>query len=140
MLVALYKLAHELDKKGLHDESSEIEEVMRTMSQRVGLKVEDFVALANYFDEQNETELADKFDELAKEAKSKGDKKFPNGAKHKAPKNWFREQLEKVMKGNPKYSKEKATKTVADLWDNKLTDAKRQAIYKRYGKTKSPNK
>ena len=147
MLVQLYKLAYDLDREGLHSEAEEIEEVMKLMAKRVGLNVEDMVSLANYFDEVGDVELADTFDEMAKEAKdkfhahkSKGDKKAPKGAMHKAPKAWFKEQLGKVMKSNPKYSKERAEKVVGDLWDNKLTDAKRKSIYERFKKHKDPNK
>lgn len=71
MLVKLYKLAYKLDKRGHYDEAKAIEEVMKTMSQRVGLNVQDMVSLADYFDEQGDTVLADRFDAMAKEAAKK---------------------------------------------------------------------
>jgi len=67
----LYKLAYVLDKKSMFDEAREIERVMEAMAQRMGIKLEDMVALADHFDQVGETVLADKFDQMAKEAKKK---------------------------------------------------------------------
>jgi len=67
----LYKLAYVLDKKSMFDEAREIERVMEAMAQRMGIKLEDMVALAGHFDQVGETVLADKFDQMAKEAKKK---------------------------------------------------------------------
>jgi len=47
---------------------------------------------------------------------------------------------EEVKKKNPDYSMKRVNKIVGDIWDNELSDKKRVQIYKRYGKTKSPNK
>ena len=41
---------------------------------------------------------------------------------------------------NPDYSKKRINEVVGDIWDNQLSDQKREKIYKRYGKTKNPNK
>lgn len=71
MLTKLYKLAYKLDKKGHYDEAAKIEEVMRIMSQRVGLNVQDMVSLADYFDNEGEKALADRFDAMAKQAVKK---------------------------------------------------------------------
>jgi len=66
--------------------------------------------------------------------------KPPVGAEHKAPKKWWDEQVSKVKKKNPDYSTKRVSEIVGDIWDNQLSDAKRSEIYKRHGKTKSPNK
>ncbi len=76
MLVELYKLAYDLDRKGLYDEAAEIEEVMKLMANRVGLEIKDMVALANHFDELGNGELADTFDNMAKEAAKKDKEKM----------------------------------------------------------------
>ena len=148
MLTKLFKLATEMDRKGLYTEADEIDQAIQLLAERAGLKLEDLVSLANELDAGGFIEAATMIDGLASEAakkkfhahKSKGDKKAPKGSMHKAPKAWFAKELEKVMKGNPKYSKERASKVVGDLWDNKLTDAKRKKIYERHGKHKNPNK
>lgn len=67
MLAQLYKFAYDLDHKGLYQEAKEIEEVMQALSQRVGLGREDMIALADHFDEIGDPDLADYFDELAKQ-------------------------------------------------------------------------
>ena len=71
MLKRLYKLAYELDKKGMYDEAKQIEEVMKSLSERVGLTDEDMVALADHFDKEGDFALASYFDELLKESKKK---------------------------------------------------------------------
>ncbi len=148
-LARLYKVAYTLDRKGMYDEAKEIEQVMEAMARRVGLKLEDMIALADHFDQIGETALANKFDELAKEAAKKKTKykthkgkeeKAPEGAEHKAPKKWWDEQAAKIKKKNPDYSAKRVSEIVGDIWDNELSDAKRSEIYKRHGKTKSPNK
>jgi DNA-binding ferritin-like protein len=148
-LVALYKIAYILDTKGMYNEAKEIEKVMESMAERVGIKPDDMIALADYFDQLGETALANKFDELVKEASKKktkyktykgpGEKK-PEGAEHKAPKKWWNEQVAEIKKKNPDYSSKRVSEIVGDIWDNQLSDAKRSSIYKRYSKTKSPNK
>jgi len=45
-----------------------------------------------------------------------------------------------IKKGSSDYSSERVNETVGNIWYNELSDAKRKEIYKRYGKTKSPNK
>lgn len=47
-----------------------------------------------------------------------------------------------VQKGNKqkKYPKEALNQIVGDIWYNNLSDSKREEIYKRHGKKKSPNK
>jgi len=71
MLVKLYKLAYSLDKKALYDESKKIEEVMKTLSERVGLTTDDMIALADHFDQLGDTALASRFDDMLKEAARK---------------------------------------------------------------------
>jgi len=44
------------------------------------------------------------------------------------------------QEASDKISRKRAEEIVGNIWDNELTDAKRKEIYKRYGKTKSPNK
>jgi len=105
MLVQLYKLAYDLDRKGLHSEAEEIEEVMKLMAKRVGLNVEDMVSLANYFDEVGDSDLADKFDGMAKEAAGK-DKEKMLKLKEKLKKAKEKEKAEKE-KAKAKKLKEK---------------------------------
>jgi glucan phosphorylase len=133
MLTKLYKLAYDLDKKGFHSEAKEIEEVMKLMAKRVGLKVEDLTSLANHFDDLGDTELADKFDNMAKEAKykewkGKGTDKPPHKNRPKPPKNWFNEMVKDVKKKNPNYSKKRIDEIVGDIWHNELSDAKIKTI------------
>ena len=42
-----------------------------------------------------------------------------------------------VKSGNPEYSDEKVRATIGNIWANKLSDAKRTAIKKRYYGKKS---
>ena len=107
--------------------------------------LERLTKLANELDAKGLFEEADQIDLLITEAAKKKDfhahkEKGVKKLVHKAPKEWFKEELAKVMKGNPSYSKERADRVVADIWDHKLSDAKRQEIYKRYGKHHNPNK
>jgi len=67
----LIKLAYRLDKKGEYELASEVDEVIKELSQRAGLKSEEIVSVADYFDAEGETELADKFDALLSNAKKK---------------------------------------------------------------------
>ena len=66
--------------------------------------------------------------------------KSPKGAEHKSPKGWFDKMKKDIKKKNPDYSAKRISEIVGNIWDNDLTDAKREQIYKRYGKKKSPNK
>lgn len=68
MLAKLYKLAYRLDKIALYDEAKEIEEVMKALSERVGLTIDDMISLADYFDQSGDVTLADRFDAMAKES------------------------------------------------------------------------
>lgn len=104
MLVELYKLAYDLDRKGLHNEAAEIEEVMKLMATRVGLKVEDMVALANHFDALGDVELADHLDKIAKDVKEDKEKKKALKEKEKAKKEKEKEKAKKEKE------KEKALK------------------------------
>ena len=61
-------------------------------------------------------------------------------AKHQAPKAWWDKMKKKIKKNNKKYSDERVNETVGEIWYNRLSDKKRKEIYKRHGKTKSPNK
>lgn len=63
-VVQLFKLAYHLDLLGQDDIADEIDEAMKVMAQRAGLKLEDMVALANEFDAIGDTKSADKIDEL----------------------------------------------------------------------------
>ena len=149
-LARLYKLAYILDQKRAYDEAREIEKVMQAMAKRMGLKLEDMIALADHFDQVGDVALANKFDHMIKEAAKKKKTKYkthkgkkekaPEGAEHKAPKKWWDEQVAKIKKKNPDYSSKRVSEIVGDIWDNELSDAKRREIYKRHGKTKDPNK
>ena len=148
MLSTLFKLAYKLDKQGKYDEAKEIEAVMKELTLRVGLDPEEIVSLANFFDEHGETAIANRFDAMIKETAKKktlykthkgpGEKK-PEGAKHKAPKEWFNKMKKDVKKKNPDWDDKRVSEVVGDIWDNELSDKKREQIYNRAGKKKSPN-
>lgn len=148
MFAKLFKLAYHLDLKGEYDEAKKIEKVMQSLAQRVGIAIEDIVSLADYFDQEGEITLADRFDAMAKTAARKKtkyktwkgkDEKPPAGAEHKAPKEWFEKMKKDVKKQNPDYSSKRIDEVVGNIWDNDLSDKKRDAIYKRYGKKGNPN-
>jgi len=71
MLVELFKLAHKLDKKAEYDLANEVQEVMNELLRRTSASVEELVILADYFDAQGETALANKFDAMLVQAKKK---------------------------------------------------------------------
>lgn len=151
MLSKLFKLAYRLDKGGLYDEARAIDEVVAELANRVGLKMEpdEMISIANFLDEQGESVLASKFDDMLLSIAKKKDNKYkthkgkdekkPEGAEHKAPKGWFDKMKKDVKKKNPDYSDKRVSEIVGDIWDNELSDAKREKIYKEHGKKKSPN-
>lgn len=68
MIIELFKLAHSLDKKAEYELSSDVDKIILELQQRAGLELKDFTAVANYLDEQGDTELADKLDALVMKA------------------------------------------------------------------------
>jgi hypothetical protein len=70
MLIELFKLAHTLDKKGEYELASEVDEIIKELSQRAGLTTEEMVSLANDLDAEGETDLADKLDTVLAKKKS----------------------------------------------------------------------
>jgi len=62
MLTELFKLAQTLDKKGEYKLASEVDEIIKELSQRAGLTPEEMISLANELDTNGETDLADKLD------------------------------------------------------------------------------
>lgn len=136
MIVELFKLAHQLDKKAKHDLAGDVDKLIEELTQRAGINPEEMVSLADYLDEQGEVELASKFDNMLKAAAKKPYKgpgeKPPKGAESKAPKKWFDEKKKEVKKGNPDYSEKEVNMTVGDIWDNKLSDKERTKINKKY--------
>jgi hypothetical protein len=71
MLTELFKLAQTLDKKGEYGLASEVDEIIKELSQRAGLTPEEMVSLANDLDTEGEIELADKLDAVIAKKKSK---------------------------------------------------------------------
>ena len=70
MITKLFKLAQTLDKKGEYELASEVDAIIKELSQRAGLTPEEMVSLANDLDIEGETNLADKLDAvLAKKKK-----------------------------------------------------------------------
>ncbi len=59
-------LINRLDKKAEYDLASDVDKIIEELSQRAGLGQEEIVSLADYFDDEGETKLADKFDALLK--------------------------------------------------------------------------
>ena len=55
-----------MDKKAEYELASDVDAVIKELTQRAGLNKEDIVSLADYFDKEGETKLADKFDNLLK--------------------------------------------------------------------------
>ena len=64
MLVELFKLAHSLDKKAEYDLANDVQEIIAELVRRTGTNSEELVALADYFDELGEAEMANKFDAM----------------------------------------------------------------------------
>lgn len=71
MLGKLFKVAYSLDRKGLYDEAAAIDKVMQSLAKRTGLKPKDIASIANFLDEQGDTALASKFDNMLKSATKK---------------------------------------------------------------------
>jgi len=71
MLADLIKLAYRLDKKGEYELASEVDKVVKELAQRAGLNIKDMVSLADYFDDEGETVVADKFDTMLNRTKKK---------------------------------------------------------------------
>lgn len=141
MLKDLYKLAYDLDRKGQYDMAQEIEKVMESLAKRVGIDPKDMVSLADYFDSIGDAALANHIDSLLeKVAKAKGKEKPSDGATRKAPKGWFDKMKKDIKKKNPEYNNKKIKEVVDQIWNDDLSDAKREQICKRYKKTKNPNK
>ena len=70
MLTELFKLAQTLDKKGEYELASEVDAIIKELSQRAGLTTEEMISLANDLDANGDTDLADKLDSvLAKKSK-----------------------------------------------------------------------
>lgn len=90
----------------------------------------NLLALANKLDLLGLYEEANVIDLLLKESK----------AKHRPPKKWFNKMKKKIKKQNKDYSLETLNEIVGNIWYNRLSDKKRQQIYNRHGKSKSPNK
>ena len=74
MLSELFKLAYSLDKKNEYELASEVDDIIKELSQRAGIDPEDMVSLANYFDEVGDVELANKFDSILAKAKKSPNK------------------------------------------------------------------
>ena len=102
--------------------------------------------LANALDAKGLYGYASIIDRIIRKSKTKykthkGPKeKPPAGAAHKAPKGWFDKMKKDLKKKSPDYSAKRISEIIGDVWDNELSDKKRKEIYKRHGKTKSPNK
>lgn len=100
--------------------------------------------IANTLDNNGFSKIADIIDDTMhkiakyKTWKGKGEKP-PKGAEHKAPKGWFDKMIKEIKNKNPDFSAKRVREIVGDIWDNELTNKKREEIYKRYGKTKNPN-
>jgi hypothetical protein len=147
MLVKLFKMAHEADKRGDYAMANEMDEVIKTMAQQVGISLEDLAEVADYLDEVGDTRLANVVDNMIKEGKEKGKyktfkgkgEKSPKGAEKKAPKGWFDKMKKDIKKKNPDYSAKRINEVIGDIWDNQLTHAKRQRIFKQYGKKTDPD-
>lgn len=134
VVVRLFKLAYHLDLQGQYDEAKEIEKVMESLAERVGLSAENMLALADYMDQEGHFEAASAIDSMCHE------KIVQAKAKHRPPKKWFDKMKKEIKKGNPKYSEERVNQTIGDIWYNNLSDEKRREIYKRHGEKKDPNK
>lgn len=132
--------------EGLEGEESNC---MEGLGVAADFTLDKLLKIATALDNNGYEKLADIIDEAMlkiskkkmehKDLKGK-EEKPPKGAFHKAPKEWVDKMKQDVKKKNPDYSMKKVNEIVGDIWDNQLTDKKRQNIYKKYGKTKSPNK
>jgi DNA-binding ferritin-like protein len=118
VLKRLCKLAYHMDLRGLHSEADLIDEMIASLTDRVGLVVE---AKTKY-----------------KTWKGK-DEKPTAGAARKAPKGWWDKQEKELKKKNPDYSAKRISEIIGNLWDNQLSHAKRTRIFKQYGKKGDPD-
>ena len=69
MISRLWKLAYSLDTKGFYSEADEIERLMKSLAERVGLKTDELVTLADYCDDVGCVEAANVLDGMIKGAK-----------------------------------------------------------------------
>jgi DNA-binding MarR family transcriptional regulator len=129
MLTTLYKVAHELDKKGEYGMADKIDAVVKELTERVGLKLADVVSLADELDKAGDVALADKLDAIVKEAAEKQKRPRP-------PKAWFLKMEKEIKKGNPEYNKKKVKETIGALWFDKLSDKEVEKLLKKYKKKK----
>jgi len=140
MITKLYKLAYSLDRKGLYSEADRIDEVIKDMVKRMGVQYGDLVSLADYFDSIGKTKIANKFDNMIKEAakKKKTEEKDEKKSKDekKAPKGWQDKMKEEIGKKNPDHSKKKISEIISDIWDNELSDKKKEKILKEHDEKK----
>lgn len=44
------------------------------------------------------------------------------------PKKWWDKMHKDIKEGNPEYSEEQISKTIGDIWYNKLSEAKRKEL------------
>ena len=56
------------------------------------------------------------------------------------PKRWWNKMHKQVKEGNPSYSEDQISKTIGDIWYNKLSKSKRAEIREAEGKHYGPAK
>lgn len=67
---ALVKFAQDLDKNGKYSEADKIDEMIKSLCDRTGLKIaDDMIAMADEFDNQGMYEEANQIDDIVKTAK-----------------------------------------------------------------------
>lgn len=66
MLSKLFKIAHNLDKRGFYDESQAISEAVADLASRVGIdtRLKEMAIIADYLDQEGEVALASTFDDV----------------------------------------------------------------------------
>jgi len=151
----LVKIADALDNNGFSSLANIVDEAMTKIAKKKKKEEEEEKESKKSKKEEKEEKESKKSKKEEEEKKKvseaakkkteykthKGkEEKAPKGAEHKAPKEWFDKMKADVKKKNPDYSAKRVSEIVGDIWDNELSDKKREQIYKRYGKKKSPNK
>ena len=131
MFTTLVKLAYELDTQGEFEMADKIDEAIKSLAERVGIKLDDLVSLADYFDNMGETTIANYFDDLIKKVAKKEEGKRP-----RPPKAWFDKMEKEMKKKEPSYSKKMIRETIGELWFDKLSDKEVNKLLKRYKKKK----
>ena len=131
MLITLVKLACELDIKGEFEMADKIDAAVKSLAERVGLKLEELVSLADHFDNIGETTIASQLDVVIKEAAKKKEEKKEK-KRPRPPKGWVAIMEKKIKKTEPSYNKKMIRETLGAEWYDKMTDKAVEKMIAKY--------